>query len=114
MACREGAYTWIRGQWRVGRGHIPGSGINGVKGGGIYPRIPRGGHPSDAVGGVAESELTNIERSLFHRERRRALEPVAAHGSVRAVPKRKQTRLVAVERLVVGSPVGNPFLVSHG
>eukprot|EP00976_Prorocentrum_cordatum_P001442 29347-Prorocentrum_minimum.AAC.1 len=20
MACREGAYTWIRGQWRVGRG----------------------------------------------------------------------------------------------
>eukprot|EP00976_Prorocentrum_cordatum_P117335 1196294-Prorocentrum_minimum.AAC.9 len=27
---REGAYTFIRGQWRVGRGHIPGSGANGV------------------------------------------------------------------------------------
>eukprot|EP00976_Prorocentrum_cordatum_P042181 854678-Prorocentrum_minimum.AAC.1 len=36
MACGEGAYTWIRGQWRVGRGHIPGSGANGVWGGGIY------------------------------------------------------------------------------
>eukprot|EP00976_Prorocentrum_cordatum_P116124 1196115-Prorocentrum_minimum.AAC.3 len=23
MACREGAYTWIRAQWRVGRGNIP-------------------------------------------------------------------------------------------
>eukprot|EP00959_Pyramimonas_sp_CCMP1952_P416768 8731624-Pyramimonas_sp.AAC.1 len=28
-ARREGAYIWIRGQWRVGRGHIPGSGANG-------------------------------------------------------------------------------------
>eukprot|EP00976_Prorocentrum_cordatum_P041845 848345-Prorocentrum_minimum.AAC.2 len=34
MACREGAYTRIRGQCRVGRGHIPGSGVNGVWGGG--------------------------------------------------------------------------------
>eukprot|EP00959_Pyramimonas_sp_CCMP1952_P301206 6302112-Pyramimonas_sp.AAC.1 len=25
MACREREYTWIRGQWRVGRGNIPGS-----------------------------------------------------------------------------------------
>ena len=25
MVCREGTYTWIRGQWCVGRGHIPGS-----------------------------------------------------------------------------------------
>eukprot|EP00976_Prorocentrum_cordatum_P114621 1195873-Prorocentrum_minimum.AAC.3 len=29
-AWREGACTWIRGQRRVGRGHIPGSGANGV------------------------------------------------------------------------------------
>eukprot|EP00959_Pyramimonas_sp_CCMP1952_P415298 8701961-Pyramimonas_sp.AAC.1 len=36
MACREEAYPWIRGQWCAGRGHIPGSGANGVQGGGIY------------------------------------------------------------------------------
>eukprot|EP00959_Pyramimonas_sp_CCMP1952_P226332 4732306-Pyramimonas_sp.AAC.1 len=36
MACMEGEYTWIRDQWRVWRGSIPGSGTNGVYGGGVY------------------------------------------------------------------------------
>eukprot|EP00976_Prorocentrum_cordatum_P053125 1071553-Prorocentrum_minimum.AAC.2 len=27
MACREAEYTWIRGQWRVGRGNIPGASV---------------------------------------------------------------------------------------
>ena len=26
----EGEYTWSRGQWRAGRGNIPGAGANGV------------------------------------------------------------------------------------
>eukprot|EP00959_Pyramimonas_sp_CCMP1952_P440297 9218174-Pyramimonas_sp.AAC.1 len=30
MACREREYTWSRGQWREGRGNIPGPWTNGA------------------------------------------------------------------------------------